>query len=194
MLLQRLIAEFRDENWFYPIFLAELPQIEETHGTEENHGFSPMFSGIGNVAQLHLRSLLLVGGHERSAAAEPVQPLAVSLDPADPNHIEQLIEVMVFFGSVSRCARGLIGYLKPERPYLLRLGGDGAEQIFEKMHRAERNLNLMLSRNGGQHGVAVVVKADHLTGIETGEVFDERERLFCRKTRFSKVNVADAAK
>ena len=24
---QRLIAEFCDEDWFYPIFLAELPQI-----------------------------------------------------------------------------------------------------------------------------------------------------------------------
>ena len=72
LFLQRLIAEFCDEDWFYPIFLTELAQIQKTHGAEEDHGFGPMFSGIGNVAQLYLRSLLLVRCHERSAAAEPV--------------------------------------------------------------------------------------------------------------------------
>jgi len=110
-----LIAQFRDEDWFYPIFLAELPQIQQTHGAEENHGFGPMFYGIGNVAQLYLGSLLPVRRHERGPAAEPVQSFTVSLDPPDPNQVEELIEVMVFLGSVSRCTGGLIGYLQPER-------------------------------------------------------------------------------
>src|SRR5208283_1820240 len=182
-----------NEDRLHPIFLTELPKIQETHRTEENHRVRLACPRILDVSHLYLKGLLLICGHEWSAATQPVEAFILPFDSFGPNKLEYLIEVMVLFRCIAGSARSLIGNPQANRFYLLRARRKHAVEILEEVNRTEGNAQIVSSRQGREHGVTVVVKTDHLVGLEIRQFFDEGPRLPLRQAGLSKVNVAHSA-